>query len=245
MQRRYDLLTRAVSLCLFAAGSACDRVTAPNPVTTTVPVAPPVIAPPTHQSVTVSGTVWVHGPNGMTPLAGGRVSGWVQFDRNGSSIGWVPVDAAGRYSVSASVGTLVRIYAGDATAYQPCEMLEANLSGAVTRDIHLVADPLQLGGRLPKELLRDTPTLSGVVFETTSAGRRPLSDVALDLDGLYGIGVPTARTMTDSEGRYIFCGLGGETSTYLFARKGGYRGFEGTVELNSTSNTTFDIEFRR
>jgi hypothetical protein len=72
-----------------------------------------------------------------------------------------------------------------------------------------------------------------------------LSDVALDLDGLYGMGVPTARTLTDSEGRYIFCGLGGETSTYLFARKGGYRGFEGTVELNSTSDTTFDIEFRR
>ena len=59
------------------------------------------------------------------------------------------------------------------------------------------------------------------------------------------MGVPTARTLTDSEGRYIFCGLGGETSTYLFARKGGYRGFEGTVELNGTSDTTFDIEFRR
>ena len=244
MKRRYDTLASAVAVCVLAGGLACNRVTSPSSVATTAPVAPPVIAPPTHQSVTISGTVWVHGPNGMTSRAGGRVSGWVQFDRSGSSIGWVPVDAAGRYFVSAAVGTLVRIYAGD-TAYQPCEMLEANLRDAVTRDIHLVADPSKLGGRLPMELLRDTPTLSGVVFETTAAGRRPLSDVVLDLDGLGGMGVPTARTLTDSEGRYIFCGLGGEMSTYLFATKGGYRGFEGTVELNGTRDTTFDIEFGR
>jgi hypothetical protein len=55
----------------------------------------------------------------------------------------------------------------------------------------------------------------------------------------------TARTRTDSEGRYVFCGLGGETSTYLFAGRGGFGAFQGTVELSGTSNTTFDIEFRR
>jgi hypothetical protein len=243
LKHRYDSLASAVALCVLAGGVACNRVTSPSPVTASSPVAPPVIAPPTP-SITVSGTVWVHGANGTTSPAGGRVSGWIQLDRSGSSIGWVPVDAAGRYSVSAPLGSLVRVYAGD-TAYQPCEMLEPNLRAAVIRDIHLVADPSQLGGRLPMELLRDTPTLSGVVFEMTSAGRRPLSDVELELDGLYGIGVVTARTRTDSEGRYLFCGLGGETSTYLFAFRGGYRGFEGTVQLNGTTDTTFDIELGR
>lgn len=138
------------------------------------------------------------------------------------------------------MGADVRIFAGD--PYQPCQMLQTNLTTAVTRDVHVIGDPSRLGARLPAELLNDVPRLSGTVFESGSAGRRPLSDVELELDGLYGLGLVSARTRTDSEGRYVFCGMGGDSSTYLFASTGGSIRFEGTVRLNRNGDTLFDIE---
>jgi hypothetical protein len=241
MNRRYDGYICAVALGVLAGGMACDRVTSPTPSPAAALSGPPPSPGPQTPFATISGTVWVHGVNGTKTPASGRLSGWIQLDRSGSSLGWVVLDASGRYSVSAPTGALVRVFAGE-QGYQPCEMVEPNLRGPVTRDIHVVSDPSLLGAGLPPELAADTPTLSGVVFD--SNGRTPLSDVVLELDGLDGLGVPTARTRTDSEGRYVFCGLRGETSTYLYAMRNGSIRFEGTVQLSGATNTTFDIPVR-
>jgi hypothetical protein len=242
MKFRYDSLAIAVALGALAGGVACDRMTSPSPATATpAPPAPVVSAP--APTVIVSGTVWVHTTNGVKPMAGGRLSGWIEHDRSGWTTGWITLDGSGRYSVSAPAGSLVRIFAGD--PYQPCEMRQTNLTTAVTRDVHVVGDLLQLGARLPAELLNDAPILSGIVFEAGSGGTRPVGDVQLELDGFGRMGVVTARTRTDSDGRYVFCGLGGEMSTYLYAIKGGHIGFEGTVQLNGATDTRFDVEFGR
>lgn len=240
MKGRYDRLALTVALGVLAGGMACDRVTSPSPSPAAALSPPPSSGPPTA-TATVSGTVWLHGPNGTRLTATGRVSGWIQIGRSGSSIGWVALDSLGRYSVSAPIGSLVRVFAGE-QGYQPCQMVEPDLRGPITRDIHVVSDPSRLGAGLPPELAGDTPTLSGVVFE--SNGRTPLSDVVLELDGLDGLGLPTARTRTDSEGRYVFCGLRGETSTYLYAMRNGAIRFEGTIQLSGASNTTFDVPVR-
>ena len=126
--------------------------------------------------------------------------------------------------------------------YQPCAV-RADVRGDLSRDVRVISNPRQLGARLPPELLFDTPTLSGVVTELTSDGRRPLSDVRVELDGLGGLGLVTATTLTDAEGRYVLCGLRNESATYLFASRAGYKLFEQTVALSGS--TTLDIELQR
>ena len=125
------------------------------------------------------------------------------------------------------------LVAGD---YQPCAV-RADVRGDLSRDVRVVSDPRQLGARLPPELLFDTPTLSGVVTELTSDGRRPLSDVRVELDGLGGLGLVTATTLTDAEGRYVLCGLRNESATYLFASKASYKLFEQTVALSGSTTS--------
>ncbi|MGH9160124.1 MAG: hypothetical protein ACRD2X_09080 [Vicinamibacteraceae bacterium] len=54
----------------------------------------------------------------------------------------------------------------------------------------------------------------------------------------------TAATLTDSDGRYVLCGLEGKTSAYLHASKPGYRLFGKAVVLTG-NNTTFEIQLQR
>jgi len=132
---------------------------------------------------------------------------------------------------------------GVSTLYQPC-VVTLSASSNVSHDVHIVTDPAQLGAHLPAELVADLPTLSGVVFENTPAGRQPLSGVRLEVDMLWGLGDVSATTLTDSDGRYVLCGLTGN-SPYLYASKAGFKGGDvGTVSLTS-SNTIRDIELQR
>ena len=142
---------------------------------------------------------------------------------------------------SAPIGSRVRLGTGGA-GYQPCAVTIA-VEGDVTRDVHVVEDPRQLGARLPPELLADTLTLSGQVFEIDESGRHPVAAVRVETDGLFGLGLVTATTLTDADGRYVLCGLQGDPSTVVFASKQGYQLFEATTPLNG--NTTLDIEIRR
>lgn len=48
--------------------------------------------------------------------------------------------------------------------------------------------------------------VSGVVFETTEAGRRPVQGAAVGWEPIY-LGSVAAHTRTDEEGRYRLCGL--------------------------------------
>jgi hypothetical protein len=231
--RAYLASLGALALCAVA----CD---ARQPIAPSPPlVASPV--PTTPSAPTISGNVWLHTADGVRPFANQSVFGWINSGSSGRTTGRVPTDSNGRFSFPAPLGSRVRIHIGG-FGYQPCEV-NANVAGDVTRDIHAVDDRLQLGGRLPAELLANTPTISGYVFEINEDGRHRLADVRVELDGLFGLGLVTATTLTDADGRYVLCGLEGESSTYLFASKAGYQLYEKTVGVNG--DTTLDIELRR
>jgi hypothetical protein len=223
-----------VAMCAVA----CDG----RPPTAPSPAAPSVPSAPTSPSApTISGTVWLHAADGVKPFSNASVFGWIESATDGRTTGRILADTNGRYVLPAAVGTRVRIMAGG-SAYQPCAVT-VTVTGDVTRDVHTVDDRLQLGAHLPSELLTDTPTLSGLVFEIDQGNRRPLAGVRVELDGLFGLGVVTATTLTDADGRYVLCGLGGDTSTYVFASKAGYGLFEMSVGVSG--NSTLDIELRR
>ena len=122
-------------------------------------------------------------------------------------------------------------------------------SGNTNLDVHVIADPAQLGAHLPGALLVDTPTLSGRVFETTALGRQPVPGVLLEVDMFSGLGDVSATTLTDADGGYVLCGLGGAGasftgSPYIYASKSGYQLADvGTVLVNG--NTVRDIELQR
>jgi hypothetical protein len=73
------------------------------------------------------------------------------------------------------------------TLYQPC-VVTVSASNNVSPDVHIVADPAQLGAHVPADLLAAVPTLSGVVFENTPAGKQPVSGVRVEVDMLWGLG---------------------------------------------------------
>jgi hypothetical protein len=243
MQARAAALIGALTITTALGTAACDH-SAPSapplsPSQPSPPVSPNPVPNPVNQIATVSGVVWLHDAGGVKPYASVNVWGWVQMDRSGYRIGPVTSGVDGRYTLTVPLGALLRVQV--AAASQPCVTAA---TGNATHDVHIIVDPAQLGAHLPMELLADTPTLAGMVFETTVQGRQPVSGVRVELDMLDGMGDVSATTLTDSEGRYVLCGLGGAASTYVYASKSGYALADvGTVRLNG--NTIRDIELHR
>jgi hypothetical protein len=198
----------------------------------------------------VAGTVLLHDTGGVKLGANVQLAAWVQIGTEGSGTGvsgrrTAPTSSGpdGRYSFTVQTDSLVRVYVDSLAAYQPCVTAIA-ATGNTNLDVHAIVDPAKLGAHLPSELLVDTLTLSGTVFETTALGRQPVPDVRVQLDMFGGLGDVSAQTLTDSDGRYVLCGLGGVASTYVWALKSGYRPADvGTVQLNG--NTIRDIELQR
>lgn len=217
-----------------AAPAAPDKI-----VTMSPPGGPP--APPAGIA-TISGTVWVHTADGIKPFANQVLFGWVETERGGSTTGRITIDDAGRYSLAVPIegGTRVRINVGG--AYQPCAVT-LTPQGNTTQDVHVVTDHMKLGASLPPQLAAMTPTLSGMVYEITADGRQPVKDVRVELDGLDGLGLVIATTMTDAAGRYLLCAVPHLRGLYLFASKPGYKLFE--TGTNLLGQTTLDIELRR
>ena len=188
---------------------------------------------------TITGVVWEYARDGLRPLANGAIFGWVESGSSGRTTGRIPLDAAGQYrlEVPAEV-TRVRLHV--AQDYQPCAYT-LTPSADLRQDLHIVTQPSQLGANIPRPLAGTPSTLSGVVYELTVEGRRPVGGATVELDGLHGLGLVVARTLTDAEGRYVLCGVPSRESLYLFAVKSGYRLFESDV----AGVSILDIELRR
>jgi hypothetical protein len=170
------------------------------------------------------------------------VFGWIETARSGSTTGRVAIGSDGTYKFNIPVGTMrVRVNRG-ITGYQPCAVTREP-TGNVSADTHIVTDPQQLGANLPTELLAQGPTLSGVAYEQTPGGRRPVPNVWVTLDGLDGLGLLIADTLTDSEGRYVLCGVPHLPGLALVAAADGFELFEFYNGL--VGRTTLDLEMRR
>jgi hypothetical protein len=136
-------------------------------------------------------------------------------------------------------GTAIRLRGNASGAWrnQPCAV-DAVIRSNTVLDIELVAD----GGR---GVSAGSPTLTGVVYEMTAAGRKPIptADVAL-IAGCSGLLAPYTRT--DAEGRYAFCRVP-RGSACIFAaleRFGGPWFSERQVPTAVNGDTVLDIELK-
>jgi hypothetical protein len=212
--------------------------TSDGPVTPSDPVLVPGV--PSVNFTLWDGTVWAHGEKGVIPAPGIRLGGWLeQSSGSGGSI-FVTADAHGRFQVALPEGARrIQLFSGEYV--QPCAVTVE--PGGRPPEVHLVVDPKQLGANLPAALQALQPTLSGVVFERTPEGSRPLADVLVALDGSAGVGgVPIARTVTDAEGRYVLCAVPNVPYLALFASAAGFPLFETSVD---PARAVLDIELLR
>ena len=195
--------------------------------------------------VTLSGTVYESTPNGNRPLPG------VGIDVSAELQPFPPqttTDAQGHYQVSKTAGDF-KVRAELAGYSQPCRtavtLAASSPSGVI--DVYMVRNELLSTTGVPSSMPVHQPTLTGVVFERTEQGSRPIAGATVIADVGGGDGyavVPIATTMSDAAGRYLLCGVESVTSSLaVYASAPGYRNVDVPVSVPTPS--TFDVELAR
>lgn len=226
---------------LMAAG--CHDPT--NPVAPSPPAAPMAAATPDVPTLILSGLVSEDGQpienahvqvHATQPCSGG--CSFRQFNA-----GYGMTDASGRYRIlvmrpeetTATVWVLARKdgYAQQCVATTTMQT-DATLDVRVTSigNLHTTR-PLSSPG---------TRTISGSVFEVTSAGKHPVEGARVGWDAFMDSIV--VETMSDAAGRYLLCGLPMERIDGLFAIKVGYSGISYASAAAGTDGVV-DIEITR
>jgi hypothetical protein len=188
-------------LAVFLA--ACgNHVAVPPP---TAPMAIPTTDAPAGRT-SVEGTVSEHTANGSKAIEGARIVPWFELGSSGRRLAAVWTDSGGYYRITdAQPGGFLVLYAERAGYRQPCGAT-VRLGGEPVRlDIEIVSDEaLSRDATLP-DLMGGTPTLSGVVFESTPGGRRPVADADVFFE--WSMDLVTAMSRSDANGRYRMCRL--------------------------------------
>jgi hypothetical protein len=83
--------------------------------------------------------------------------------------------------------------------------------------------------------------ITGLVFERTADGRKPLRGAAAWLDVFSDIWV--ASTESDANGRFYFCGVNRLLRMDVDAQ--GYQPYVHSVFVNGSGNQSFEFEFSR
>jgi hypothetical protein len=212
------------------------------------PIAPD---PATGSTVRVTGRVLAYyRATAYSAISGANLVGWIEGGEHAGPTGRIPLNANGWFDMTVDRGARVRLYAGGGTwdeLYQPCAVTILAATN-VFRDVNLVGDYSLIGAAVPPSFLKGTRTLSGQVFETDqNGGRRPLPWATVSIGGFRAweteIGWPIAITRTDSDGRYIICGLEANASATVYALGATHEMTVTTVDLRG--DTALDIELTR
>ena len=146
------------------------------------------------------GTAYETSPQGRRPLAGVELLVFVENSGTGNAT-TTTSNSEGRYEFPANLledGATARVYAmGGAGFYrhQPC-VATTRIQGATVLDVEY--NPRHVTGT------GGSPTVSGRIFQPTSAGRQAVPDLQV----LYYVGNQlAANTWTSEDGRYEFCSV--------------------------------------
>jgi hypothetical protein len=229
-----------VSLTLLVATCGHNESIPPaNPAAPTTPILPTVPA------LTLSGVVAEDGhpiANAHVDLAG------LQSCSSGCSsrqfnAGAGITDAAGRYSIiirrPEEASLTVWAIASKDSYVQQC-VATTTVQADASLDLRLASvTTLSTARPLSDPGLR---TISGVVFEATPTGRRPVEDASVGWEGL--LDTVLAATRSDAAGRYALCNLSMGRVNGLFALKQGYSNVTYT-SVDAGTDAVVDIEITR
>jgi hypothetical protein len=229
-------------LCVALLFSACggEQHTAPG-----APTAP---TGPTGQTFTLSGVI-TDSVSGR-PIPGAYLAGIAPDPTTCCRGGWPPdgltlepADPTGHYKISGLPDLLrtawVAVYANG--YLQQCAA-RATMHGDTSLDIAVT--PLANLAVEPSPTTTATAgsrTVSGVVYEVTPEGRRPVENASVGWDIWYGDYL-VADTRSDAAGRYLLCGLPQGHIDGLEAAKQGYQNQVNNVSVNPGTDAVVDIE---
>ena len=202
------ILQRLAPLCSLILFTAACSASDTSPMT---PTSPSAVAPATF---TIRGIVTerlVGG--GLRPMPGVNVNAWVDTGRFGYSYAWWAnggrrTDGAGRYELTGLPGSAVVIVDAwtDGHDYvQQCAAPPTRMEADTTVDLQLVSRENVSSSPAQVPLAPGFRFVSGVIFENTPAGKRPVRGVHVDYEPVMDS--PAARTFTDANGRYLLCGI--------------------------------------
>ncbi len=198
------LRTRTVT-CFFAALALSGLLAAcSDPPTVVAPSSvPSAFQRPPQMSPSLTGVVFENTVKGRRPISGARVWASDLVEGPYGHYPWYETssDTNGRFSLTlqALFGRVIRLTARAGLGlYQLCAVHPA-VDGDTTADIELVAPGVSLAC--------GSPTLSGVVFEATPEGRRPVASAPVWYFSFGPHDSTDVYTRTDAEGRYNFGGL--------------------------------------
>ena len=234
MTSRLNVLAAVVLLATACGDTRPSVEPSPNP-------SPPITPPPVG-SVSVTGVVYESIGAGRRPLGDVAIDISVEYQSWPATI---RTDADGRYSQIVSRGSgPLKLIAEKPGYSQPCRVPIADTNG--DQDVYLVSnDTLSITG-VPSSMPIAQPTLTGLVFERTPQGIKPVAGAHVVLDFTGGMGwTPSATTNTDAAGRYLLCNVVDITGFGLYAlvSKPGYGQLY--VPVHRASTGSFDVELRR
>jgi hypothetical protein len=222
-----------IPLAVVTLAAGCNSPVAPSPQSET-------------EAVHVTGRVLAYSrASEFSPIGGAQLFGWIE---GSGSVGRIPLTTDGRFDLTVPRGSRVRLYAGGTTInelYQPCAVTVV-ADGNVTRDVRIVEDYSLIGATVPPAFLEGTRILSGTIYEAIAdGGRRPVPFATVSVGGYreyqHEIGWPIANTRTDADGRYVICGLEGNTTAKIYVYRNPIQeAQESIVELSG--DTVLDIE---
>jgi hypothetical protein len=158
----------------------------------------------------------------------------------------VTSDVNGRYAIFGLPSGAVTIAPSIESDYRaPCPAGTDDLRGNATFDVHVVSTTLLSTVGAPASMPKTSLWISGVVFETTSEGVRPIAGARVDLAGDDSDRSVFSTTLTDAEGRYLLCtappGVGTDQIMWLRVRREAYRPGSRTV-FGGWDYTGADVE---
>ena len=195
--------------------------------------ASPSPSPPAPLSYVVSGIASETVDGVSRPLAGRTVHLWIsQPDR-----GWAQsstTDHNGRYT--AQVPRALVFVSGwhPPDQEQPC-LATAAVDEDTTIDVQFVP-----AGRSLTPPAAASPMITGLVYETTPQGRKPLRGVYVELDAW--IDVPVALTQTDDAGRFFLCRVNAGVVMSVGAP---FKHQPWSQSIPGTGDMFFEIELKR
>lgn len=182
--------------------SACDRSRLP----TTSPPPPP----PSQAGLTLSGVVFDHTSNGPVPRANIPLRVRVYPSSWHAPPGFVSMavtsDGLGRYALSGvPAGSISIAPASGSGYYAPCPSGWGVVQSDRVFDVHVVSATLLSSAGMPADIPLGGISVSGVVFEETPQGRRPVSGANVNLSDEVADPQAGSITLTDAAGRYLMC----------------------------------------
>ena len=225
----------SILLLTLVLGCGDRQPTAPS----SLPQAEPVV--PSGPRMALSGTVFER--TSGRPIEGARVYVWPLSNPTGG-LGGFNSDASGRFripSLPADLGA-VWVTAGLGGYRQQCVAMATLGSDDATADVALVSRENLAAANAQVPTIPGTRRVSGVVYEVTESGRRPIEAAGVGWDASELDSV-VADTWSDAAGHYVLCGLPTRQIQGLFATTG--FGSVSYVSVDAGSDAVVDIEMRR